>query len=167
MPNGGMDNCSTCWFNRKAITPDRDLEDYCELRGFEIAISRYTYCVNHPYRIPWKLEVPIGPVYAGISRDVTIPATYNDDVRDALLDLIWKMPELCRDEYPHGASLAEVVIGELVGQRERQAIPHLERLATMDAGEPDRNGQTLAYVIELARSGLVTMRGAAPPDIDA
>jgi hypothetical protein len=58
MPNGGSDNCGTCWFNRRnngryAQVVDRSAEgqppDECMLRVQPITTPPfYTYCANHP-----------------------------------------------------------------------------------------------------------------------
>jgi hypothetical protein len=54
MPNGGSDNCGTYWFNAK---------NKCSIRELAIEHSLYPYCSNHPYRLPDKDSIPIGPVF--------------------------------------------------------------------------------------------------------
>ena len=70
MPNGGIDNCCTCWFNAKnkgdhghshANDPG---PSYCSIRELPIDEGpAYTYCNNHPYVRRGRDRIPIGPVY--------------------------------------------------------------------------------------------------------
>lgn len=61
MPNGGIDNCGTCPYNKANIgKPEhipyyawqegKELEHFCTLRNFKITYHPFwTYCWNHPY----------------------------------------------------------------------------------------------------------------------
>lgn len=167
MPNGGSDCCGTCWFNRKnkgdagydhADDPE---PDRCEIRDLAINDPFYTYCGNHPHRVPWKLRVPIGPVFTGDSegnREVWRPSPDTEEVRLGLLDLLGKLPVSNHDEYPIGLGLGEVVITELVQLDERRAVPELRRIATLDQGPPDRFGNANGPLIELARRALERLK---------
>ena len=166
MPNGGSDCCGTCWFNRKNEGEagydhaDSSRPDHCEIRGLPIAEPLYTYCANHPHRIPSKLSVPVGPVFTGDStgrREVWRPALDNEDVRKALLELLAGLADFDRDEYPIGLRLGEVILRQLVEFEERRAIPDLRRLADLDEGEPDQYGSTRRPLIEQARAALTKL----------
>ena len=88
-----------------------------EIRDLAINDPFYTYCINHPHRIPWQLRVPIGPVFKGDStghRRVWAPAPDNEQVRSCLLDLIRGLPESGENEYPIGLRLGEVILSEVV-----------------------------------------------------
>ena len=166
MPNGGSDCCGTCWFNRKNEGEagydhvDSSVAAYCEIRDLPIDDPFYTYCANHPRRIPSKLPVPIGPVFTGDHtgcREVWRPALDNEDVRKGLLDLLAGLGYDDRDEYPIGVRLGEVILDQLVALNEQRAIPELRRLAGLDEGEPDRFGSTLRPLIERAKTALAEL----------
>jgi hypothetical protein len=64
MPNGGIDNCGMCSFNRKnkgetgmGYYQDEG-EPYCLIRKLSIRYDLYTYCANHPYNTPFKIDIP-------------------------------------------------------------------------------------------------------------
>lgn len=163
MPNGGSDCCGTCWFNRKnkgeaGYGHTKDPEPaYCDIRDLAIEHPFYTYCGNHPHRIPWKLRVPIGPVYTGDcdgNREVWVDSPDNEEVRSGLLDLLGKLPDMDADEYPIGPMLGEVVIAQLANLGEQRAIPELRRIAAMEEGPPDRFANTNGEFIEMAKWAL-------------
>ena len=163
MPNGGSDCCGTCWFNRRNkgeagfLEHDESEPSYFEIRELAIDDPFYTYCANHPHRVPWKLQTPIGPVFMGDSdgyREIWKQAADTENTRLSLLALLGRLPESQQNEYPIGPGLGDVVISELVRLDERRAIPDLERIAKMKVGRPDRFGNTNGPLIELARSAL-------------
>jgi ADP-ribosylglycohydrolase len=65
MPNGGMDNCGNCVWNR--TEGDRTRSGYCQLRNAPISIPFWTYCANFE---SWTQVLPKikpavqGPIYA-------------------------------------------------------------------------------------------------------
>ncbi len=152
MPNGGSDCCGTCWFNRtnegKAGYPKKPRSElpapHCEIRGLDIRAPFYTYCANHPHRNPGKVRVPIGPVFTGDSfgnRRVWQPCPDTEETRQAVLDLLGKIPEQPTSEYPIGLSLEVVIIGQVAEWGEKRALPGLERIMSFrdmpgDPGEP-------------------------------
>jgi hypothetical protein len=145
MPNGGSDNCGTCWFNVKN-KGERGMPVYmqhahepeaprCQIReGLLIPDPLYTYCVNHPHHNPNKTDVPIGPVFRHESREVWTKSPDTPEVRDALLAALADVASSAREEYPAGPSLGEVVMWQLAEFREVRALPLLERIA---AGAPE------------------------------
>ena len=67
MPNGGLDNCGVCGFNRanegvwgrQDYTADERLDNaYCTIRGVPIENALWTYCLNCHTREP----TPDGPI---------------------------------------------------------------------------------------------------------
>ncbi len=140
MPNGGSDCCGTCWYNRVNEGKSgydrpgeaRGVKDFCEIRGLEIEIPFYTYCANHPHRMPDGGEIPVGPVYTGDSfgnREVWQPSPDTEAIRLNLLHFLENIERLAyTDRYPIGMSLGSVVVRQLVEFREQRAMPVLERL---------------------------------------
>ena len=54
MPNGGLDNCWTCWFNSKNRVDrhrmtygDNRGPSHCQISDQRIKDPGYTYCANH------------------------------------------------------------------------------------------------------------------------
>src|SRR5262245_27421307 len=103
MPNGGFDNCLTCWFNRKNKGEaghehmDDEGEPYCLIR--EVAITSnpaYTYCANSPHNTSEKIETPIGPIFhAEVDnhrRVMLLPAPDSEAIRMNLLELLAHIP---------------------------------------------------------------------------
>ena len=135
MPNGGSDCCGTCWFNRANDgvagfpVPEAEYrESYCEIREVPIENPFYTYCANHPHRMPERDPIPIGPVTrnvsGGLNNDRTVWALSPDspEIRSHLLELVQDFVERpYTDGYPIGAGLAEVAIWQLGEFRERRA----------------------------------------------
>lgn len=52
MPNGGVDNCHNCGFNRRnrgewrCQNKDESVENYCTIRKVAIPNPAWTYCAN-------------------------------------------------------------------------------------------------------------------------
>ena len=71
MPNGGSDNCGTCWFNSKNEGQpgyhgaEKEGIVICTIRNLEIQNPFYTYCPNHPAHNPEKIEKPLGDIHYG------------------------------------------------------------------------------------------------------
>ena len=159
MPNGGSDNCGTCWFNtkNKGEAGLAHLEDpgpaKCAIRGFAIRSALYTYCVNHPKHAHTRIEVPIGPVLEHASgqgpsaqvtpdRAVYLKSPDTPEIRDTLLLLLGKAVEFQASEYPAMPSLAEAVIWQLGEFREPRAVPNLTRLLTVTPKYEENGGMT-------------------------
>ena len=68
MPNGGLDCCATCWFNRRNrgqtdhLRADMSVAPYCEIRDMAIEAPSSTFCGNHPLHRPRRDPIPIGPI---------------------------------------------------------------------------------------------------------
>jgi len=163
MPNGGSDCCGICWFNRKnkgeagyGHTKDPK-RAYCDIRDLAINDPFYSYCGNHPHRIPWKLRVPIGPVYTGDcdgNGEIWMDSPDNEEVRSGLLEPLSKLPDSGEDEYPIGPTLGEIVIVQLANLGEQRAVPELKRLAAIEERSPDRFGNTNKTLIDFAGQAL-------------
>jgi hypothetical protein len=140
MPNGGSDNCGTCWFNVKN-KGERGAQVYmrhasepgvarCQIRGgLAIRNPLYTYCVNHPHHNPNKIDVPIGPVFHHEGRAIWTNSPDTPEVRDALLAALAYVASNPRSEYPAGPSFGEVVMWQLAEFREVRALPLLRGIA--------------------------------------
>lgn len=140
MPNGGSDCCGTCWHNRvnegkagyERPGEAKGVKDYCEIRGLAIQSPFYTYCANHPHRMPDGGEVPVGPVYTGDSfgnREVWVLSPDTEEVRLNLLHILENLERVAaRDFYPLGVSLGGSAIWQLIQFREQRAVPILQRL---------------------------------------
>jgi len=141
MPNGGSDNCGTCWFNRRnqgeAGYPKDQSEDepFCDIRGVVIRSPFYTYCANHPYRRPNRDPIPIGPIMRHLGHGYEDRLTWirspdTEQIRQHLLELLEDLPELtANDNYPAGPTLVEIVIRQLGEFREPRAKEHLEQIS--------------------------------------
>jgi len=156
VPNGGSDNCGTCWFNTKnkgergfkAFQKHRDEPDpaICRVRGFKIPSQLYTYCANHPMRNPDRIDVPLGPALqhcmtTGEPADVVhfgdrwlwqeSPDT--PVVRDALLRVLDAIAKTPWEEYPIGPTLAQLAIWQVAEFKESRAVPYLEAIIQREA----------------------------------
>jgi len=139
MPNGGSDNCATCWFNRKnkgetgyghAADPG---EDFCIIRNLPIEEDPfYTYCTNHPHHNPLKVDLPIGPVLKGYPRAQWVPSPDSEEIRLKLIFLLDAIEEQPQPEYPAGMYLDEMVVWQLGEFREPRAVPGLQRVTQFD-----------------------------------
>jgi hypothetical protein len=163
MPNGGLDNCGTCWFNAKnkgevGHQHARDPEPpFCAIRGLPIADPFYTYCENHAYRRPERDPIPIGPVLTGDSlgrREVWMPSPDTEEIRLHLVALLDDIGKGLRFEQSGGASSDEVVVRQLGEFKETRAIAGLERVA----GEP----RTAFGLARAALQALKAIRGELP-----
>ena len=165
MPNGGGDNCGTCWFNtkNKGEAGLAHLQEpgpaNCAIRGFAIRSALYTYCANHPRHAPTRIEVPIGPVLKHWSggeppaqvtadRAVLLNSPDTPEIRDTLLSLLADAVEHQASEYPASPSLAEAVIWQLGEFRKPRAVPDLTRLLTVTP-HYEENGLMTAHVKRL------------------
>lgn len=164
MPNGGVDNCGSCWFNTKnkgergfrAYQKHIDEPDpaICQVRGFKIPSQLYTYCANHPLRNPGRIDVPLGPAMQHCLKEGEPPDAvhFGDrwlwqespdtaEVREILLRLLEEFTADPWEEPPFpGPPLMGIVIWQLVEFNEARAIPHLEALVGREARRTERFG---------------------------
>lgn len=153
MPNGGSDNCGTCWFNRRnhgqaghgAVSVDNPESAYCEIREEPIEDPAYTYCANHPYRRSVRDPIPIGPIFAAeyagglaFRRAPVHPSPDTEEIRQHLLDLLNNLEETAAgDTYLALPKVTTIIIRQLGEFRERRAIEPLQALATRLGEESD------------------------------
>ncbi|MGD2182195.1 hypothetical protein [Lusitaniella coriacea] len=165
MPNGGSDCCGTCWFNakNKGESGYKHLHDrepnYCIIRQLEIENPMYTYCANHPRRLPDRFSLPIGPVFIGDSsgwREVWKPAPDTKEIRLVLLDIVSRIVEQPATEYPIGIYLDELVIWQLGEFKEQRAVEHLQRIIHFDPNTESGNAfhRTRHSTVRAARVAL-------------
>ena len=107
-----------------------------------ISSAFYTYCANHQYRNPGRIEVPIGPVWEGTSdghREVWKLAPSTEEVRLNLLSLLEQIQEQPSPEYPIGIHGDNMVIWQVGELREFRALEELRRIAAFlpDAQNPN------------------------------
>lgn len=140
MPNGGGDNCGTCWHNDrhegvKGFLKSSTLPCRCLLRKVEIMDTLFTYCANHPYHDPEKHPFPVGPIFAAgepeglhYPRKVFLSGPDTEDIRRKLLNVLESMPEAPRSEYPSGTRFEEQAILQLGEFKEKRALAGLRRI---------------------------------------
>ena len=169
MPNGGSDNCGTCWFNRTNegqrswAAPRREIpaSPFCQIRGEPIEDPAYTYCANHPYRRSVRDPIPIGPMLAGemtggfaYERVLLKPSPDSEEIRQHLLDLLTNLEETAADDaYPALPRVVTIIIWQLGEFREQRAIEPLQRLAD----------ERLEGGADFVRSTLALISEGAPP----
>jgi hypothetical protein len=165
MPNGGSDNCGTCWFNARnkgkagyghARNPE---PNFCSIRGFAIVTDPFwTYCGNHPHRRPERDRIPIGPVFVADdegTRMVSHPSPDTEEVRLHLLGLLRGVEARPSEEYPIGVYLEEVLVWQLGEFRESRAVPDLERILAFPPEIASGHfGRTRASLVAAARQAL-------------
>lgn len=138
MPNGGSDNCETCWFNSrhegKAGEGD-GLPCRCVIRGENIVETYFTYCANHPHHNPGRVRLPVGPIYAAGGTDLSHghrvvfkPSPDSAEVREGLVALLEALPETPEKEYPSPTRFEWEVIRQLGAFKEKRALPGLRRV---------------------------------------
>ena len=178
MPNGGSDCCGTCWFNRANRGErdwlehrDKNIPPYCEIRKLAIKDPFYTYCANHPHRMPDRDPIPIGPVtrHGGFrsrkrsdgviemwedGRYVWKPSPDTEEIRQHLLNLLATIFErLAEDQYPLGIGIGEAIVRQLGEFREPRAAEHLEWIRDNLAEVDD-----LDYLVRAASKALARIR---------
>lgn len=172
MPNGGSDCCATCWHNAKNKGEagynhvDDTAPDVCMIRDLRLENPFYTYCANHPHRLPKELRVPIGPVYTGDSsghREVSVEAPDSEEIRFGLLQLLAQIGSEPTTEYPIGLRLEVVVIRQLGKFKEERAVPDLERLVALDPSIEDEFGCSREDTLAAAVMALDNIRGKRTP----
>lgn len=157
MPNGGIDNCFTCWFNARnegeanMAHINRAGENFCLIRQLKIeGDPAHTYCANHPSNTSKnldpseKIEVPIGGIYkASLDTGITLwppdpyirvlwhPAPDHEEVRQKLLGLLKRVSEI-PTEYGGEMPWDDMVIYQLGEYQEPRAIEELRRIARFD-----------------------------------
>src|SRR5690242_30792 len=134
MPNGGSDNCETCWFNSrhegKAGYGD-GLPCRCVIRGLEIRDTYHTYCANHPHHNPDKVATPVGSVYVhgeDRARVAWAPSPDNEEVRRSLLALLEGLSDAAPSEYASPTRFEWEVVSQLGLFREKRALAGLRRV---------------------------------------
>ena len=169
MPNGGSDDCGTCWFNRKnrgeagyAHANDEG-PAYCEIRELDIPDPFYTYCANHPHRCPERDPIPIGPIFIDpedAGRDIWKQSPDTEEVRTHLLDLLAGIQEQPKEEYPMGLYLDEVVVWQLGEFREQRASHDMERVAKFNPKASTRRplGRSRHSLVAFAKDALTKIR---------
>lgn len=146
MPNGGSDNCGTCWYNRKnrgqaghghGNNPE---PHHCEIRDVPITEDPfYTYCANHQHHQPAGNRIPVGPIFAVLHRpfvrEVWRASPDTEEVRQHLLEMLDGFPEsTSRDRYPSPPGLINTIIWQLGEFREARAAPKLQWIAENGSG---------------------------------
>ena len=164
MPNGGSDNCSTCWFNRKNKIEAGSIEEhrrdsgepYCEIRDEPIEDPGYTYCANHPYRRSGRDPIPVGPMLVaevagvGTYRRVPLkPSPDTEEIRQHLLNLLNKPDETdAHHVFPVFPNMMDIVVWQLGEFRERRAVEPLRRMEkALDAWRADLVRETLERIV--------------------
>lgn len=135
MPNGGSDNCWTCWYNSHHEGETGNIGEphpcRCLLRGREVLETTHTYCANHPYHAPEKPAFPVGPIYTVDDDMMRVPETPSPDteeIRSGLLGLLGGLSERPAAEYPSPTRLEWEVIRQLGEFKEPRAVPGLRRV---------------------------------------
>ncbi|MHB9148881.1 MAG: hypothetical protein ACYC33_02160 [Thermoleophilia bacterium] len=146
MPNGGLDNCITCWFNaRNRAAPYSSFDTieahYCTIRKFfPPEFAGCVYCANHPYWRARRDPIPAGPVLdrfdwdAGGGDNFFVPSPDTPAIRRHLLfllEVLLERPALRGVE----AYIDAVVVWQLGELREVRAAKSLRLLAEFDSPE--------------------------------
>jgi hypothetical protein len=173
MPNGGIDNCGMCSFNRKNKGEtglghyNDEGEPYCIIRNLPIQNSLYTYCANHPYNTPFEIDIPIGPVYEGVAsgpytkRGVWVASPDTEEIRLKLLELIRSIEEI-PETFHSPNPWDDMVIWQLGEFREARAVDELQRIAAFDPDVTDPKieySRTRKITVELAKAALRRILG--------
>ncbi|MFK7921359.1 MAG: HEAT repeat domain-containing protein [Bacteroidia bacterium] len=173
MSNGGSDCCGTCWFNTRNLHQGDDegeLAANCSIRNIEISKPFWTYCANHPHHNPDRVEVPVGPVYINDgsypnTRTVWLHPPDSPELRDRLVKVLEKIPEVPPPEYPFGKPFVEEVIHQLIAFHEKRAIPGLLYILSFDplTSSEDQSPfkTTRIGTVALAVEALAAIGGAA------
>jgi hypothetical protein len=164
MPNGGSDNCGTCWFNEpnNGEVGFHAEPGFCIIRGLQIDNPLWTYCTNHPKHRPQRDPIPIGPAYLSdetvlhsYRRKIWQPSPDTEEIRLHLLDLLRQIPDT--PETVYGTVYTdEVVVWQLGEFREQRAIPDLRRIAAFSR---EARGSTRARLIDFAENALAKIEG--------
>ena len=182
MPNGGKgatDCCGTCWFNeinegqaglrwlRQPRPIDKPERHFCTIRELPIRQVFSTYCANHPFRNPGRIEVPIGPVLEGRLdnyREIWKLSPDAEEVRLTLLALLRQIEEKPRSEYRTGVYLDEIVIWQLGEFREKRAVDELRRIVGFSSIDKEVGPfkRTRRKTVQLAQEALAKIEGTLP-----
>jgi|AMZC01.1.fsa_nt_AMZC01001351.1_1 hypothetical protein len=179
MPNGGIDNCLTCWFNAKnkgvanVAHHEYEGEDFCLIRQLRIEGNPvHTYCANSPFNTSEslnpvdKIEVPVGGVYkAAIDTHIGVwpPDPYarvlwqaapdTEEIRQRLLEMLKKITEIPA-EYGGEMPWDDMVIFQLGEYREKRAVVELQRIVRFNPGArapgKHRNREITVWLAERA-----------------
>jgi ligand-binding SRPBCC domain-containing protein len=175
MPNGGSDNCGTCWFNARnkgvaGYAHVNDPEpDYCTIRDLAIPDAFWTYCANHPHRRRVQDRIPIGPVFVDPKdqgRSVWVASPDTEEIRQHLLKLLAAMIEEPGDEYPIGVYADEVVVWQLGEFRELRAMGDFRKVAAFSPNAASRPARTRATLLGVADHAMAKVATAYPASYD-
>lgn len=171
MPNGGSDCCSTCCFIEGEFGKERLKEIsskghvHCTIRALRIDNPFWTYCANHPFHNPKRIEVPVGPVYVTddypYSRRVKVKSPDTEEIRLGLIKLLLEMQERPFDDYPTQMKLDEGIIVQLMEFREKRAVQglrkiiHFNPLAAPRGKNPHNRRRVGAVAIALEALGAI------------
>lgn len=171
MPNGGSDNCGTCWFNRpnegKAGYNEKPekvfIDSYCMIREMKIDNPYYTYCANHPHHNPKRIEFPVGPVYimGEKGREVWMKSPENPKIIKKLLEALSDIDEASGRRYPYGLGIHEAMMLQVAEYDEAIVLPELKRILAFDIrDEEDGNfGSPRKRIVFIAMDVLCDMAG--------
>ncbi len=146
---------------------------HCTIRHLDVPNPFYTYCANHPHKNPQRLEIPIGPVYAGDSmgnREVIHPLADTEEHRLGHIQLLAQIPEQPSQEYPAGMSLDLSVILQLLEWKEQRALPGLDRIAAFNPTAAAAAIEASPFVrdqrklIRVAHVAMASLRGEPIPE---
>lgn len=164
MPNGGSDNCGTCWFSARnkgeaRSAPGAIGPDHCTIRDVAIECPLWTYCNNHPHHRHERDAVPIGPVWEcgdgyPYRRKVLYPSPDTEEIRLHLLELLREIKEV--PPYEYGTVYTdEVVVWQLGEFKEARALPELERIAAFIPTEKSiREVRSRAAIVRFANEAI-------------
>lgn len=173
MSNAGSDCCDTCWFNTQNLHQgDEESEPFanCSIRNIKITKPSGTYCANHPHHNPDRVEVPVGAVYINDgnspnTRTVWLHSPDSPELRERLIKVLEKTPEIPPPEYPFGKPFVEEVIHQLIAFNEKRAIPSLMYILSFDplASSEDQSPfkTTRIGTVSLAVEALAAIGGTA------
>lgn len=173
MSKGGSDCCGTCWFNTRNLNQgdeEGESKARCSIRNIEIDKPFWTYCANHPHHNPDRVEVTVGPVYKNDgsypnTRTVWLHSPDTPELRNSLIGLLEKTPEVPPPEYPFGKPFVEEVIHQLIAFHEKRAIPGLMHILSFDPMSSSEDQSpfktTRIGTVALAVEALASIGGAA------
>lgn len=177
MPNGGSDCCGTCWFNTKNDETGRPISEKkeeiakCLIRNLEIPKPFWTYCRNHPYHNPKKINLPLGCVYICVDypyyRKIWMAPPDTEEIRKKLLEILDEFNTSIQAKDYSEYTIENEVIHQLRILKENRAIPKLLRITKLDISDYRKTRHITSEVIDkaitvgLAIEALLEMGGDA------
>ncbi len=172
MPNGGSDCCGTCWFNSKNNGEvghggaKKEGIVKCIIRNLEIPNPFWTYCVNHPYHNPQKIDLPLGPVYICDSypyyRKIWKLPPDTEEIRKKLLEILDNTDASEKEEYSE-MNLEEEAIHQLRILKDKRALPKLLKITKLDISNYKKEKHPMihnkAITVGLAIEALLDISG--------